>query len=512
MRRFLRILTFLGAGLALVVLVPAVLIYGFGMRLAMDGSGTWAIVSFDPRDDHFKKLERQRTAQRAQSPAPPTPVPSAPDAPAPTPAAEPATDAASPTADARRAPPEPTGPASAPVDGARSHAAAARPGWSEFRGTRRDGVYQGSPIRLPWPQNGPPLLWKQPIGEGYASFAIASGRAFTIEQRRGSEVVAAYEVDTGRELWTQSWEAEFREGMGGDGPRATPTWHDGRVYALGATGELRCLRDADGTVLWRRDILDENGATNLQWGMASSPIVVDDKVIVLPGGRNGRSVVAYHRVTGAPVWSVLDDQQAYTAPMVVTLLGARQLLVVSASRAMGVAIDDGALLWEYPWVTQSGINVAQPIVLSENRVFVSAGYGHGAAVIEVSQNGSRWETRTVWQNTRMKNRFASSILHEGHVYGLDEGILACVDVATGDLKWKGGRYGHGQVIAANGYLIVLTERGELALVRATPDAFQELGVVPAIEGKTWNHPALADGRLLVRNAREMAAFDLRSGR
>ena len=297
--------------------------------------------------------------------------------------------------------------------------------------------------------------------------------------------------------------------MGGDGPRATPVWRDGLVYALGGAGELRCLRDADGTLVWRRDILRDNEAPNLQWGMSASPLLVDDKVIVLPGRAGGQSVVAYQRETGAPVWSVLDDPQAYTAPMVVTRLGVRQLVVVSAKRMMGLAIADGALLWEYPWVTDYGINASQPIPVGDNRLFISAGYGHGAALVELSRDGDRWQTRTVWQNTRLKTQFTSAVLHDGYVYGLDQSILACLDVATGDLKWKGGRYGFGQLVLAGDHLVVLTERGELALVRATPASHQEVALVPAIDGKTWNHPAIADGRLLVRNAREMAAFDLR---
>jgi outer membrane protein assembly factor BamB len=192
--------------------------------------------------------------------------------------------------------------------------------------------------------------------------------------------------------------------------------------------------------------------------------------------------------------------------MLVTLAGKRQILVVGANRAMGLEVDDGSLLWDYPWVTNQGINVAQPLLLDENRVFLSAGYGHGAAVLEVTRDESGFSARPLWSNTRMKNKFASSVLHQGYIYGLDEAILACVDASTGDLKWKGGRYGYGQLLLAADHLIVLTERGELVLVKATPEKHAELAMFPAIEGKTWNHPAIADGVLLVRNANEMAAF------
>jgi outer membrane protein assembly factor BamB len=380
--------------------------------------------------------------------------------------------------------------------------------WTGFRGPLRDGVYTGGPIRTSWTRP-PRILWKQPVGEGHGSFAAANGLAFTIEQRRSQEVIAAYEIDTGREVWTHGWEARFRESMGGDGPRATPAWDDGRVFALGALGELRVVDAATGTLVWRTDILADNGADNVEWAMAASPLVVDDLVIVLPGGPNGRSVVAYDKRTGQRRWSALDDDQAYTAPMVATLNGRRQLVIVSARRAAGLTLDGGRLIWEFPWRTDHDVNAAQPIVLGSNRLFLSAGYGHGAAVIELTPAGDGDTARVVWQNTRMKNKFASSVLHDGHIYGFDESILGCIDAATGELRWKGGRYGYGQLVLAGDQVLVLTERGELAVVKATPASHQELALIPVIEGRTWNHPALEQGRLLVRNGNEMAAVDLR---
>ncbi|HUF46187.1 MAG TPA: PQQ-binding-like beta-propeller repeat protein, partial [Vicinamibacterales bacterium] len=363
-----------------------------------------------------------------------------------------------------------------------------------------------------WPPNGLVPAWKQPAGGGYASFAVARGRAFTIEQRGRQEVVAAYDVDTGRELWTSAWEELFSEMMGGDGPRATPTWADGVVVALGAAGELRVLEESTGNVIWRTNILQDHGARNLPWGMAASPLIVDDAVVVLPGGTAGHSVAAYDRRTGQPLWHALDDKQGYAAPMLATLAGVRQIVVFSGSRVLGLSVDGSRLLWEHPWPTFSDINAAQPIVVGENRLFVSSGYGTGATVIEIQPDGDGFAVREVWRNIRMKNQFTSSVLHDGYIFGLDEAILACVDAASGELMWKGGRYGFGQVVLASGHLIVLTENGDLALVRATPDRHHEITRFPALDGKTWNHPALYDGRLLIRNLQQMAAFDLRRER
>ena len=391
------------------------------------------------------------------------------------------------------------------TDSAAAHAT--RNYWTSLRGPNRDGKYDEMQVLTNWPSQGLQLLWKEPVGVGYASISVAEGRAYTIEQRRRQEVVAAYDVNTGREVWTQAWNAEYTDSTG-DGPRTTPTWDDGWIYALGATGELRCLNAKSGAVRWGKNILSENGADNLQWAVASSPLIVDDKVIVLPGGPNGKSVVAYNKTTGAPVWKVQNDRQAYVSPMLVTLAGRRQILVVSAARVFGLAPEDGALLWSQTWDTDMGINASQPIVVDQNQFFISSGYGKGAALVEISGSGNSYQAKSVWTNINMKNKFNSSVLHEGHVYGLDEGILTCLDVKTGTRKWKGGRYGYGQVILASGHLIVMTDAGELVLVKASPNEFTEVAKFKALDGQTWNVPAIAGGRLFVRNAKEMAAYKI----
>jgi outer membrane protein assembly factor BamB len=472
-----------------VLVISGAVLYAFGLRVVLDGGGTPHLTFVQSESQRADQIARHREAQRASAPAPGQPERVAPPASTPT-SAPPAADAGV------GATPAPVVPVSY---------------WTDFRGPKRDGHYREQPIRTAWPSGGLTPKWKQPIGGGYASFVVASGRAITIEQRGPEEVVAAYDVSTGQELWTNRWTAAFKEFMGGDGPRATPVWSAGRIYALGGEGELRALDERTGAVIWRTNILQDAAASNLQWGMAASPLVVGDMVVVLPGGRNGQSVVAYDRQTGKRIWAVLDDQQAYSSPVLATLGGVEQILVFSATRLMGLAPARGELLWEYPWKTQFDINASQPLVVGDTRVFLSSGYGTGAAVIELTADAGRFTVREIWRNIRMKNQFTSSVLHDGFLYGLDESILACVDAATGELKWKGGRYGYGQVLLASGHLIVLTEQGELALVRATPERHEEIVRFPALDGKTWNHPAMAEGILLVRNASEMAAFDLRAG-
>jgi outer membrane protein assembly factor BamB len=484
MRRNSRLWTRLLGSLAAITCGILHLFLFWGLKMEMDGGVSRPFFTFRNSARHNAEIEKRRAQERSvDASLLQDPPPAATPATAPDEKAKPAPDAA---------------PAPKP--------AVTRAYWTEFRGPGRIGIYAETEILADWPSGGLPLLWKRPVGGGYASVVIADSMIFTIEQRRRREVVAAYELDSGREKWIHGWDAEFRETLGGDGPRATPLWHEGRLYALGATGEFRCLDAQSGKRIWSRNILSENGAENLTWGMAASPLIVDEKVIVLPGGSGGKSVAAYNRLTGDPIWKSLDDRQAYVSPQRATLAGRRQILVVSGSRVTGLAVENGALLWEYPWATQNGINIAQPIVTAGNRFFISAGYDHGAALVEISAKGDAYEARTVWQNNRMKNKFGSSVLHEGYIYGLDEAILACIDASTGELKWKGGRYGYGQVLLASGRLIISTESGDVALVKADPEKHQELARFPAIEGKTWNVPAIADGRLIVRNSTEMACF------
>lgn len=482
-----RILRAAAIGVVGLMLTVGVLYRFFGLRVELDGGGSPHLEFVESADSRAEVVARHREAQRAQFPAEPPPR----------------VDESAPQAGDQPPPEGDKTPSKRTVSGGPT------PYWTDFRGPGRDGHYRERPVRTDWPTDGLTPMWKQPVGGGYASFVIARGRAFTIEQRGRDEVVAAYDVPTGRELWTNGWRALFSETLGGDGPRATPTWADGRVYALGGHGELRCLDEADGRVIWRTNILDENGARNLDWGMAASPLVVNDTLIVLPGGPNGHSVVAYYRHSGTIAWSALGDQQAYSSPMLVTLAGVRQLLVFSGSRLMGLTPDRGDLLWEYPWTTQFGVHAGQPLLIGDDRIFLSSGYGTGAAVVELTPSDGGLTVRETWRNNRMKNQFTSSVLHDGFIYGLDESILACLDASTGELEWKGGRYGYGQVLLANGHLIVLTEDGDLALVRATPERHQEIVRFNVLSGKTWNHPAMADGYLWVRNGSEMAAFDLR---
>lgn len=381
-----------------------------------------------------------------------------------------------------------------------------------YRGVARDGIVDGPPLAMDWSKEPPRLLWRQPVGGGYSSIAIEGGLAVTLEQRREREVVVAYDVADGAERWKYEYPARFTETMGGDGPRATPTIAEGKVYSLGATGVLVCLDLASGTKKWKENVLEAHHDPNLTWGMSGSPLVYNKLVVVNPGAQAPQAadfaLVALDRENGKRVWNAGTHKAGYASPMLATLGGKRQILIFDGVGVGGHDAETGAELWRYPWTTQEGINVAQPLVLGEDRVFISSGYGVGGAVIQVEEKDGAWSAREIWKNILLRCRFTSPVLREGHIYGLNEGVLVCLDAKDGKRRWQGGKYRHGQILLNGDQILVLGEQGELALVKADPEKFTELARIQAIEGKTWNYPALAGGYAFVRNHLEMAVYDL----
>ncbi len=380
--------------------------------------------------------------------------------------------------------------------------------WPGFRGPARDSVVYHVRIETDWSRTPPVELWRKPIGPGWSSFSVAGDRFFTQEQRGDDEIVSAYDVKTGEPVWKHRDAERFWESNAGAGPRATPTLSNGRVYTLGATGILNALDARDGSVIWSRNAATDTGTTVPDWGIASSPLVVGDAVIAATAG----TLAAYDVATGKPLWQGPKDGWGYSSPQLATIDGVTQIVLVNGPGVIGVSPSDGALLWKHAW---GGDSIVQPAVLAGGDVLVGSGSGlaanSGMLRINVTHVSGAWIVKERWTSTALKPYFNDFVVHDGHAFGFDGSILACVDLADGTRKWKGGRYGHGQLIllADENVLIVLSEDGELALVSATADQFTELARVPAIAGKTWNHPVLAGDVLLVRNGEEMAAFRLK---
>lgn len=361
-----------------------------------------------------------------------------------------------------------------------------------------------------WADNPPKLLWRQPIGLGWSSFAVLKGRAVTQEQRGGDELTTTYDLQTGTLLWSHTNQTRFSEIQGGDGPRATPTLQDDQVYALGATGILDCLELKSGKTIWSKSVLGLANQSNPIWGKSSSPLVYDDLVVVTGGRGNGPTVFAFRRKSGDLAWSAGDEEASYASPALATLLGQRQVLSLNASKVISLDPTSGKLLWSYTWSPKDKWpRCSQPLTFGTDRVFISAGYGLGSVVLKLSQkDGGAWEVAEDWAVKTMKTQFNNVSILDGFVYGIDDGFMACVDLSNGKRKWKDGRYGSGQSLLVDDILFVQHENGSIILVDAKPGGWNEVGRIEALTGKTWNNPVVANPYLLVRNDQEAACFEL----
>jgi outer membrane protein assembly factor BamB len=384
--------------------------------------------------------------------------------------------------------------------------------WPGFRGPQRDAIVRGVAIETDWSQSPPAVLWRRPIGPGWSSFAVHGNRLYTQEQRGDDEIVAAYDLATGEPVWRHRDGERFWESNAGAGPRGTPTFDNGRIYALGATGIVNALDARDGSVVWSRNAASDTGATIPGWGFTSSPVVVNGLVIVATSGR----LAAYEIGTGKPRWFAQTEGGSYSSPHLMTIGGIEQVLMQSSGGLIGIAPADGRRLWQHAW---QQLSIVQPALISDGDLLISGvdsiASGVGTQRIAVSQGSSGWSVQERWTSIGLKPTFNDYVVHKGFAFGFDGGILASIDLEDGTRKWKGGRYGHGQLVLLpdQDLLLVVSEEGELVLVKATADQFTELARFKAIEGKTWNHPALVGDVLLVRNGEEMAAFRLtRAGR
>jgi outer membrane protein assembly factor BamB len=373
--------------------------------------------------------------------------------------------------------------------------------WPGFRGRERDGVVHGPRIETDWARTPPVEMWRRPIGPGWSSFAVRDGLIYTQEQRGNDEVVACYDAATGRPVWTHRDRARFFESNAGAGPRGTPTLDERRVYTFGATGILNALDAESGAAVWSRNVTSDVGATVPYWGFSSSPVVTADRVIVAAAGQ----LLAYDRATGDSRWTG-PDGEGYSSPHLVTIDGVPQILLLSSTGAISVAPVDGEVLWQHSW---KGSPIVQPAVTADG-VLIVAGTGSGTRRLLVTQGSEGWRVEERWTSNWLKPYFNDFVIHRGTAFGFDGSILASIDLANGERKWKGGRYGSGQMIVLpdQDVLLVLSEDGNVVLVSATADKFTEIARFKAIEGKTWNHPVLVGGVLLVRNGEEMAAFRL----
>ena len=388
--------------------------------------------------------------------------------------------------------------------------------WPAFRGANRDDVVIGESLRTDWDARPPKQLWKHPIGSGWGAFAVIGRRAWTLEQRGENELCVCYDIETGRELWSHADAVRFSSPQGGVGPCSTPTVHDGKVFTQGATGILNCLDAATGQRVWTHNTLEDAGSPNLSWGQCGSPLIVDDLVIVSPGSNDVASqakksaVIAYRRDNGEKVWSTGSRVGSYASPHFATLNGVRQVLIYDGLGLVALSPENGHQLWKFDWTNNPQVNAAQPILVDDQRVLIGSGYGQGSVLIGFHSNdkSDSNEAESRWQSKQFKLKFNSGVRRGDYLFGLDEGMLTCLNLMSGTRLWKQGRYGYGQMLLVEDKLLILSEEGDVVLVPATSETPRELARFHAIDGKTWSHPVLSHGRLLVRNSDEAACFDL----
>jgi outer membrane protein assembly factor BamB len=385
--------------------------------------------------------------------------------------------------------------------------------WPAFRGAARDGRLTGTRVRTDWNEHPPKLLWKQRVGPGWSSFAVVGDHLFTQEQRGDSEVVVCYQADSGKELWAHKDDTRFSETVAGPGPRATPTFHEGKLYTLGANGTLNCLDARTGKVAWTADVREGSGAKPPNWGFSASPLVAHRKVFVHASGPGGtKSVLAYDAASGSLAWSAGPERDhSYCSAQLAKLAGIEQVLLCTEAGLASYDPGNGAVLWQHDWVIQKDMaRVVQPAVLNGDDVLIGTGFGHGLRRVHVARAGGAWKDEEVYTTKAIKPYYNDLVVHGEHLYGFDGDFFTCVRLEDGEGCWRARGYGNGQVLllADQGLLLVVSEKGAVSLLKANPQKHEVLGRFQALEGKTWNHPVVAHGKLFVRNGREIACYDV----
>ena len=481
---------------------------GFLALLRTDGVTSNTTLGSDFRWRWTPTAEERLLAQAANEPEPVPPAlvkAAANEAPTPTaiePPAAPAGVRTEPAAPAAGAPAT----ALAMSEGPAPERSLSRVEWPGFRGAERDGVVRDVRISTDWAASPPAQMWRRAVGPGWSSFAVSGDLIYTQEQRGEDEVVACYRLLTGEPVWRHRDPVRFWESNGGAGPRSTPTLHGGRVYSHGATGVLNALDAMTGKVVWSHNVSTDTGRKVSDWGFSSSPLVIDDTVIVAAAG----TLAGYDVATGQQRWTGPKYGGSYSSPHRVTIDGVVQALLLGGPGAISVNPATGAVLWIHEWVAGP---IVQPAVLPDGDIVIhalTATGGQGTRRLHVSQEAGKWRVEERWTSNGLKPYFNDFVIHKGHAYGFDGNILSSINMEDGKRNWKGGRFGNGQMVllADQDLLLVLSEDGELALVSATPDKFTEVTRFPALNAKTWNHPVLVGDTLLVRNGEEMVAFRL----
>jgi len=386
----------------------------------------------------------------------------------------------------------------------------------DFLGPERDGMWPEGSFGTDWTEQAPELLWRRSLGKAWSSFAVANGLAITQEQIGDDELTTALDLLTGATRWQHRdpgvrlllvKEENAGAAMGGDGPRATPVIFGEYVYTMGSTGRVHCLELASGRERWSRDLTADYGGEVQEWGMASSPLIVPSAHLVIVTGSDepGATLVALDLADGSERWVYRASGASYSSPRLLNILGVEQIVSVNRVEVSAHDPASGERLWSYDWPGKFP-KVGQPVLIGKDQLLLTASYGAGSPLLQLAREGTRWTVRERWKSTRLKTKFSSPVVLDGYAYGLDEGRLAAIDLATGEKVWKNEKFGFGQQLLFADHLLVQTESGAVVVGTISPAGFTETGRLDALSSMTWNTPVVAGRLLLVRNDHEAACY------
>ena len=396
--------------------------------------------------------------------------------------------------------------------------------WPQWRGPNRDGISNEVGLLKEWSSEGPKMLWKVPLGEGFSGISVSQGRVYTMFSEGKDEFVICLNATDGAEIWRFRSDKNYHEGQGGNGPRATPTIDGDLLFTISAHGKLYALNAANGQEVWSHDLQRKFGSKMPRWGFSTSPLVEGELLLVEVGGKGEKSIVAFNKNSGEVIWSSHKDKLGYSSPIAISVQGVRQIICFTGTKLVSISPVDGTIYWQYPWKTGYDVNAATPVFIPPDKVFISSGYDKGAAVLQmrvfvspdddraateqIGENQGAVRIKEIWKNRKMKNQFASSVLHKNYLYGFDNSILKCIEADTGEEQWKTRGFGKGTVILADEHLIILSDRGKLGLAEATPAGYIEKATAKVLSGLCWTVPTLANGKLYARNEEEIICLDM----
>jgi outer membrane protein assembly factor BamB len=396
--------------------------------------------------------------------------------------------------------------------------------WTQFRGPNHDGS-SAEKILTTWPQTGLRQIWKAPLQDGFSALTVGGSKAFTLVkgdvEGTDQEVCVALDADSGRVLWSVPLGiAQYENGgnsgapdnKGGDGPRSTPAYDDSKVYTYSSRMILQCLDAATGKQIWACNVIKEHGGRNITWENASSPLI-DGDLLFIAGGGSVQSLLAFDKRNGNVVWKGLDERMTHSTPIAATLLGQRQIIFYTQSGLVSVAPKTGAVLWRYPFRYSTSTAISP--VVSGDIVYCSAAYGIGSSACRVSKSGNGFTATRLWYQPAsvMNNHWSTPVCANGYLYGLfgqkkfGSTPLDCVEMATGRILWSQEGFGPGGCTLVNGYVLVLSDAGDLVLVKATPTAYTEAARSHVLAGKCWNYASISNGRIYARSTKEGVSLD-----